>query len=128
MCNTFKFIAYILMVIHMNKKQTILLIILNIIVFIVINYLIQNKELLNKISIFLTASFSLLLTYLFGLIRGKNGLILGLIIGISIASISTIIHYLYAKDYFDHLYIRMGVIILSGASGGVFGVNKKYPI
>ena len=128
MCNTFMFIAYILLVIHMNKKQTILLIVLNIIVFIVLNYIILNKDLLNKISIFLSASFALLLAYLFGLNRGKNGLILGLIIGISIASISTIIHYVYAKDYFDHLYIRMGVIILSGASGGVFGVNKKYPI
>ena len=128
MCNTFKFIAYILLVIHMNKKQTILLIILNFVIFIVLNYFILNKELLNKISIFLTASFALLLAYLFGLKRGKNGLILGLIIGISIASISTITHYIYAKDYFDHLYIRMGVIILSSTSGGVFGVNKKYPI
>ena len=125
MCNRIIFIAYILMVNTMKKTMGILFIPLIIITIILLNVFIDDKILLNKITIFLSAILSLLIAYLTGITKQKNGLINGLIIGISISIISITLHFFFAKDLFSILYIRSAVIILSGACGGVLGVNKK---
>lgn len=109
----------------MNKKISFILIFINIIALISLAFFNLNKDTVNKISIFLSALLSLLLSLLLGNKKQKNGLIWGLVIGISIASISSIIHFIYAKDLFNLLHIRMGIIILSGGCGGIIGVNKK---
>lgn len=94
---------------------------------IVISIFVKDKEIASKVTIFLTALLSLLLSYITGLTKGRHGLLNGLIIGISIAGISLIIHFIFAKDFFQLLYIRAITVILSGASGGIMGVNKKHP-
>ena len=112
----------------MKKKITTFLIILIVLIIIILSVFIENKDLVNKITIFLSAILSLLIAYLTGIIKRKNGLITGLIIGISIASISLVIHYIFAKNLFEFLYLRSSIIILSSVSGCVFGVNKKMEI
>lgn len=92
---------------------------------IIISIFLDDKGLVNKITIFLSSLLSLLLAYIAGLTKRKRGLINGLIIGISIATISLIIHFIFAQNYFELLYIRSLTVILSGASGGVLGVNKN---
>ena len=111
----------------MNKKITYIFIIVNILSLIGISFLDIDKNLINKLSIFLSASLSLLIGLVFGFKKGKNGLLWGIVIGISIATLSSIIHFITATQYFGPLYIRMGIIILSGSAGGVIGVNKKHP-
>ena len=125
MCNTFVFIAYILMVIQMKKRLTTIFIMFIIVTMILLNIFLKDKDLINKITIFLSAALSLLIAYLTGINKQKNGLINGLIIGITISVISVTIHYFFVKELFSILYIRSAVIILSGACGGVLGVNKK---
>ena len=125
MCNRIVFIAYILMVSTMKKTIGILFIPLITIVIILLNVFLEDKNSINKITIFLSAILSLLIAYLTGIIKQKNGLINGLIIGISISIISITLHFFFAKELFSVLYIRSAVIILSGACGGVLGVNKK---
>ena len=88
---------------------------------------VKDKDLVNKITIILSALLSLLIAFMTGITKKKHGLIYGLVVGISIASISLLFHYIYAKEMFDTLYLRMLIVILSGASGGVIGVNKKHP-
>ena len=109
----------------MRKRTTIALIIFNIVLIVTLYFTKIDKGIINKLSLFLTASLALLISYLTGIIREKNGLINGLVIGITIAMISAIIHYFYAKDFFDLLYIRLAIFILAAISGGVFGVNKQ---
>ena len=125
MCNTLNFNAYNLAVITMKKRFPVLVLVLLIIAIIVINLTVDNKDLIDKISIFLSSLISLIVAFLIALRRGKNGLVIGLIIGISISSISLLVHYFIAKDYFDTLYIRLLTFVISGISGGVIGVNKK---
>ena len=125
MCNTFVFIAYILMVIQMKKRLTTIFIMFIIVTMILLNIFLKDKDLINKITIFLSAALSLLIAYLTGINKQKNGLINGLIIGITISVISVTIHYFFVKELVSILYIRSAVIILSGACGGVLGVNKK---
>lgn len=109
----------------MKKSITLLFIFLCTLSIIFITIFVNNKELVSKITIFLSALLSLLLAYLTGITKRKNGLINGVIIGISIATLSLVIHFIFGKEFFDLLYIRSLVIILSGASGGVIGVNKN---
>ena len=109
----------------MKKITTTFLIILTILITVILSILIKDKDLVNKITIFLSAILALLISYLTGITKRKNGLITGLIIGISIASISLIIHYIFARTLFDFLYLRSSIIILSSVSGCVFGVNKN---
>lgn len=125
MCNTFNFIAYILVVILIKKRLISISIACIVLIIVLLNVFLKDKNLINKISIILSALLSLLIAYLTGLTKQKNGLINGLIIGISISVISVIFHFFFAKDLFSILYIRSAVIILSGACGGVLGVNKK---
>ena len=109
----------------MKKKLLLLLILLLTIAIVILNIFIKDEELLNKITFILTTIITIFLSYLTGIIKGKNGLINGLIIGISVSLLSLIIHYLFIRIYFDTLYIRMAIFMLSGAAGGVIGVNKK---
>lgn len=109
----------------MKKRLALTFVSLIIIVMILLNIFINDKDLINKITIFLSAALSLLIAYITGLTKQKKGLVNGLIIGISISVISVTIHYFFAKELFPILYIRSAVIILSGACGGVLGVNKK---
>ena len=125
MCNNLIFISYILVVITMKKRFSMLVTILLIIVLVVMNITIKNKNLVDKISIFITSLIALSIAYLAGFSRGKNGLVIGLIIGISVSCVSLVFYYLFAKEYFDSLYIRLLTFLISGMCGGVIGVNKK---
>ena len=49
----------------------------------------------------------------------------GMIIGISIAMLSLIVHYLSKTELSDIFFIRGLVFMVSGCMGGVIGVNKK---
>ena len=86
---------------------------------------VDNKSLVNKISLIISSFISLLLAYLVAIIKGKNGLLIGLIIGITFSGISLGVHYFVAKEYFNSLYIRLIIFMISGCCGGVIGVNKK---
>ena len=108
----------------MKKGFTIFLTFITFLSIVFISIFISDKELVNKLTIFLTAFLSLLISFLIGLWKRKNGLINGLVIGISIAIISLIVHYIFAKEFFSLLYLRSITVILSGASGGIMGVNK----
>lgn len=125
MCNIYYFKSYNLLVIKMKKKIVLVLIIVLILLLIGLNFIIKDKDLMNKISLFISGVISLMIAYYIGLNKRKNGLIIGLIVGISVSIISLIIHYFFAKVYFDTLFIRLSIFILSAASGGVLGVNKK---
>ena len=109
----------------MNKKTSSILIFINIIALISLAFFNLNKDTINKLSIVLSALLSLLISIVYASKKGKNELLLGLLIGISIAFVSSIIHYFYAKEFFNLLHIRMGIIIVSGGCGGIIGVNKK---
>ena len=111
----------------MKKSIAIFLSILDILIITLLGLLVEDKILVNKITIFLSAILSLLISYIIGVTKGRYGLLNGLIVGISIASVSTLIHFLFAKEFFSFLYLRVSAIILSAASGGVYGVNKKHP-
>lgn len=113
------------MVIHLKNKLAILMLFLLIIIDILLYVFIENKDLLNKILLFTSAFIALILSYIFSYKKGKNGLIIGLIIGITFSALSLTIHYFFAKEYFDSLYLRLLIYITSAASGGVIGVNKK---
>ena len=125
MCNTFFFIAYNLTVITMKKRIPLLILMLLITTIIVVILIIKNKNLIDKITLFISGLISLLIAYIIGAKKGKNGLVIGLIIGISFSSVSLIVHYIIARNYFDTLYIRLLTFIICGACGGVIGVNKK---
>lgn len=125
MCNTLIFMAYILLVIQMKKRISAILTLIIILGIVLLSIFIKDKGLVNKITIFLSAILALIIAYFTGLIKRKNGLINGLIVGISIATISLIIHYFFAKNNFNYLYLRSIIIILGGASGGILGVNKN---
>lgn len=125
MCNTNYFISYTLLVMAMKKKYLIIISILTAVILVGLNFVIKDKELLNKISLFLSGLISILISYFIAINYKKNGLIIGLIVGITVSIISVIIHYFFSKIYFDTLYIRLLIFILCGASGGVLGVNKK---
>ena len=109
----------------MKKITVITMIFLIIITMILLIIFVGNKEIVNKITIFLSAILSLLLSFLIGYKKRKNGLINGVVIGISIATVSLIVHYIFAKEMFDLLYLRSLTVILGGASGGVMGVNSN---
>lgn len=83
-----------------------------------------EKDVVAKVSLFLTAIISFVLAYIIGIKKNKNGLSNGMIIGISIAMISLIIHFTLKTLYFDTFYIRGLVFMFSGAAGGIIGVNK----
>ena len=125
MCNSLFFISYNLMVIIMNKKISSSLLVVLILMIIVVNIFIQDKNLVNKITIFISSFISLLVAYIVGIKIGKKGLFIGLIVGISISSISLLIHFIIAKEYFDTLYLRLLTFMVSGICGGIIGVNKK---
>lgn len=112
----------------MKKSILIALSFLIALAIIIISIFVTDKELVNKITIFLSALLSLLISYIIGFTKRKNGLVYGILIGISIATISLIIHFIFAKELFSLLHIRSLIVILGGASGGVMGVNKKYPL
>ena len=109
----------------MKKRFALIIVILIFLSIVLLNIFLKDKNLINKITIFLSAFLSLLIAYITGISKQKNGLIYGLIIGISISAFSVIFHFFLAKELFSILYIRSAVIILSGACGGVLGVNKK---
>ena len=113
------------MVIIMNKKISSFLLVVLMLMLIVINVLIKDKNLVNKITIFISSLITLLIAYIAGIKKGKKGLVVGLIVGISISSISLLIHFIIAKEYFDTLYLRLLTFMVSGVCGGVIGVNKK---
>ena len=113
------------MVIIIKKRFTSFSIIVVFISIVLTNILIKDKNVINKITIFLSALLTILISYLVGITKQKNGLINGLIIGITISIFSISFHFLFAKELFSIQYIRSAVIILSGACGGVLGVNKK---
>ncbi len=108
----------------MKQGFTLFLSFLTLLSIICISIFIPDKELVNKLTIFLSAFLSLLISFFIGVKKRKNGLINGLVIGISIAIISLIVHYIFAKEFFPLLYLRSITVILSGASGGIMGVNK----
>jgi putative membrane protein (TIGR04086 family) len=109
----------------MKKSIAVFFTFLTMISIIIVSIFVYDKTIASKITIFLSALLSLLLAYITGLTKRRHGMLNGIIIGISIATISLIIHYIFAKDFFDLLYIRSLTVILSGASGGVIGVNKE---
>lgn len=83
-----------------------------------------NKDIVAKITIFLTAIVAFIMSYLTAKKRNKHGLANGMIIGISIALVSLLIHFMLKTYYFDIFFIRGLVFMVSGAFGGVIGVNK----
>lgn len=99
------------------------IIILSILLFLVLQEII-DKSLVSKITVFLTATISFIISYKVCSIKGKNGMANGLIIGISIAMISLLIHYILKTDGFDIFFIRGLIFMISGAAGGITGVNK----
>lgn len=113
------------MVIYIKKGFVKFLIVIIFVTIVLTNILINDRDLINKITIFLSSLLTIIISYLVGISKQKSGLINGLIIGITISTISIIYHFLFAKEFFSILYIRSAVIILSGACGGVLGVNKK---
>lgn len=85
---------------------------------------VMDKGVVAKISIFLTAIVAFIISYLTGKKKNKHGLANGMIIGISIALISLLIHFMLKTYYFETFFIRGLVFMASGAAGGVIGVNK----
>lgn len=98
----------------------------NIVLIVVLTFMKIDKNIINKVTMFLSATLLFQISYLSGIIKGKHGLINGLVIGISAGILSAIIHFIFAKGYYDILYIRLMIYILSACSGSVYGVNKKH--
>jgi len=110
------------------KKTTITIIVslIAIIAFIVLGFLnIISFDIVPKTTIFLSAIVVFSLSYTTGYKKGKNGLSNGVIIGITFGIISLIIHYFSKTNHFDTFFIRALVFMISGASGGIIGVNAK---
>ena len=110
------------------KKTTIVLIVSTILLIIVsiMGFLeIISKELSTKMTLFITATIAFILAYLTGIKKEKHGLTNGIIVGISIAIISLAIHFISKTIYFDLFFVRGLVFIISGAMGGIIGVNKN---
>lgn len=107
------------------KKVLAIIVLILMIILTVISVIKLDPLLTNRLTIFTSSIISLLLAYLIALKKRKNGLIWGLIVGISLSFISMSIHYFFAQDFFNYLYLRIGIIIFSSASGGVIGVNQE---
>ena len=86
---------------------------------------IPDKELANKLALFLSITLAFLISYITGFNKGKKGLIIGIIVGLTICTISLVLHFFFAKDIFMYLPLRLVTIFLSALSGGVMGVNNK---
>lgn len=105
---------------------TLLICIIGIISLVLLNNLeVLSKDIVAKITLFLTSIIAFILSYIIGIKKNKNGLTNGLIVGISIAVLSLIIHYFLKTLYFDIFYVRGTIFMISGACGGIIGVNTK---
>jgi putative membrane protein (TIGR04086 family) len=83
-----------------------------------------SKELVAKSSLFITAIISFLLAYFRGNKKQKNGLANGIIIGITIAILSLIIHFITKTEFYSVFFVRGLIFMISGAMGGIIGVNR----
>ena len=83
-----------------------------------------SKELVAKASLFITAIISFILAYFRGNKKQKNGLANGIIIGITIAILSLIIHFITKTEFYSVFFVRGLIFMISGAMGGIIGVNR----
>lgn len=83
-----------------------------------------NTELAAKTSLFITAIISFTLAFMRGIKKQKNGLLNGVFIGITVAILSLIVHFITKTEYFSIFFVRGLIFMISGASGGIIGVNR----